>query len=156
MEVVYAWFLVPVKGSVQSGGNALVMEITSEIGHATYLFRVMSRTDFPNASQERFVQESETLTHNLNEAIIATGFRREPIYLSDDKLNSPSYAKYLYAAKHLEPLKLLRERFFARIIHHSFEQWKSHLSEALIFNTRAADEASRWSSSTDDLNEIET
>jgi hypothetical protein len=149
MDVVYVWFLTPVMGSVQSGGNAIVMEVTSETGHATYLFRVMSRTEFPKASRELFAQEAENLIHDLNEATIATGFRREPIYLPEEQLNTPQYGKYLYAAKNLDPLKLLREKFFTRVIHNTFEQWKDDLNQALLFNTSASEDSARWSRATE-------
>jgi hypothetical protein len=147
MEVVYVWFMMPIVGSADSGGNAVALEVASETGHATYLFRVMSRGAFPTATHEKFVQEAAVVIRDLNEAIIATGFRREPIYLSEDQLNTPEYSKYLYAAGHLEPLKLLRERFFARVIHNTFEQWKTDLEEALRFNTSGKSDSARWSKS---------
>jgi hypothetical protein len=146
-DVVYVWFMIPVIGSLSSGGNAVIMEVTSETGHATYLFRVMPRGEFATASAEKFSEQAAAVLDDLNEAITATGFRREPIYLTEDQLNTQEFSKYLYAADHLEALKLLRERFFARIIHNSFDQWKSDLSEALLFNTITKDEAERWSKS---------
>ncbi len=141
---VYVWFLFLTKGSPQTGGNTLIMEITSESGHATYLFRVLKRQDFTNSTAERFLQEGERLVRELNEAMIATGFRREPVYLTEDQLNTPNYARYLFASKNLEPLKLLRERFFARIIHRTYEQWQHDLGDALVFNTNTSDEQARW------------
>ncbi len=146
-DAVYVWFMIPAMGSLSSGGNAVVMEVTSETGHATYLFRVMSRAEFATASAEKFSEQAAIVLGDLNEAIIATGFRRKPIYLSDDQLNTPEYSKYLYAADHLEPLKLLRDRFFARIIHDSLDQWKSDLTDALQFNISAKEDTARWSKS---------
>jgi hypothetical protein len=145
MDSVYVWFMMPLMGSVGSGGNVVTLEVTSESGHATYLFRVMSRLQFPRATREQYAQEAATVVRDLNEAMVATGFRREPIYLSDDLLNTPEYSKYLYASKHLEPLRLLRERFVGRIIHNTFDQWKDDLSDALLFNTSAEDDTSKWS-----------
>ena len=145
MDAVYVWFMVPLMGSVDSGGNAVALEVALESGHATYLFRVMPREEFPSATHERFLQDASEVVRDLNEAIISTGFRREPIYLSEDQLNTPEYSKYLYAAEHLEPLRLLRERFFARIIHNTFDQWKADLGDALRFNTTEKDDSARWS-----------
>jgi len=145
MEMVYVWVMMPVMGTSDSGGNAVALEVTSETGHATYLFWVMPRESFPTATRERFVQEAEKVVRDLNESVIATGFRREPIYLSEDQLNTSEYSKYLYAAGHLEPLKLLRERFFARVMHNTVEQWRTDFADALLFNTTKKDDSARWS-----------
>ena len=145
MDGVYVWFMAPLMGSVDSGGNAVALEVALEAGHATYLFRVMPVREFPSATHERFAQEASEVVRDLNEAIIATGFRREPIYLSEDQLNTPEYSKYLYAAGNLEPLRLLRERFFARIMHGTFDQWKADLGDALRANTTRKDDSARWS-----------
>jgi len=147
MEGVYVWVLVPVMGSVQGGGNAIVMEVTSEGGHASYLFWVVPRAEFQNITKDSWSREAENVTRALNEAVIATGFRREPIYLSEDQLNTPEYGKYLYAAANLDSLRFLRERFFARVIHVDFDQWKEDLQDALLFNTTAGEAVARWGKS---------
>lgn len=144
MERTYVWFLIPVMGSAEVGGNAVAMEVTSEGGHATYLFWVVPRSEFPKATKESWYQQAEGVAFDLNEAIIATGLRREPIYLTSDQLNTPEYGKYLYAAANLEPLRFLRERFFARVVHTTFEQWKKDLQEALLFNVTAPEGSARW------------
>jgi len=149
-DSVYVWFMLPLEGG-KSGGNVVALEVTSESGHATYLFRVMPRGGFSAATHDQFIREAAVLIHDLNEAIIATGFRREPIYLSEDQLNTPEYSKYLHASKHLEPLRFLREHFFGRVIHVTFDQWKSDFTDAILFNTTAADDGSRWSKSTLDF-----
>lgn len=117
---------------------------------------VLPRGGFPNSTHAQFVKEAAVLIHDLHEAIIATGFRREPIYLSEDRLNTPEYSKYLYASKHLEPLRLLRERFNERVIHTTFDQWKSDFTDALRFNVSAGDDSSRWSRSKLDFIESPT
>jgi hypothetical protein len=143
---VYVWFIVLVKGSPEQGGNSLVMEVTSETGHATYLFHVMGRSIF-SANSQGFELEGRAMVGSINEAMVATGFRREPIYLSDDQLNSETYSKYLFASQNLPALKLLRNRFFARIIHATAESWKQDLLDAMAFNTNTKDEVARWSKS---------
>lgn len=147
METTYVWFLMPILGSLQTGGNTLSMEIVTETGHATYLFRVLSRKTFASAPQEDFFKEIEHLIETLSDSMIATGFRREPIYLDDEKLLTETYRKYLFAASNLPELKLLRGRFYARTIHTTFENWKQSLSEALRFNTSAQSDVERWGSS---------
>jgi hypothetical protein len=147
LDNVYIWILTPILGTKDTGGNTLAMEVTSETGHATYLYRVMPRKDFPATSKESFRSEVDKTIDMVNEAMIDTGFRREPIYLSDQQLLTPSYSKYLYASKNLEPLKFLRERHYARIIHHTNDQWKSDLVAALLFNTSTSDDDAVWSKS---------
>ncbi|HYB07212.1 MAG TPA: hypothetical protein VEB87_03545 [Nitrososphaerales archaeon] len=150
-DQVYVWFMLPLSGRAASKGNVVALEVTSEGGHATYLFRVLPRGTFRTETYEGFVKEAAVVIHELNEAIIATGFRREPIYLSEDQLNTPQYSKYLYASKHLDSLRHLRERFVGRIIHVTFDQWKADLTDALNFNATATDDSLRWAKSELDL-----
>jgi hypothetical protein len=147
LQDIHVWFLVPVRGSVEGGGNSLVMEVTSETGHATYLFKVMDRMEFPGSTPESFSAMADGTIRVINEGMIATGFRREPIYLSDEKLSTSAYSKYLYAAKNLDALMLLREKFYARIIHSAYENWQKDLNEAMAFNTKAQEEGARWGKS---------
>jgi len=147
MLETYVWFLVPVFGSKELGGNCIAMEVTSKSGHATYLFRVIGRRAYPSADRSLFLEESDRVGEAINEAMIATGFRREPIYLSSEKLSSSEHTRYLYAARNLDELRLLREKFFARLIHTDFEGWKSSLHEALVFNTQAVEDQARWARS---------
>jgi hypothetical protein len=155
---VYVWFLVLVKGSVDAGGNALIMEVTSEKGHATYLFRIMDRGEDALSSEVgRFQEAGMAMIASLNEAMVATGFRREPVYVSDDMLNTARYSKYLYASKKLPELVLLREMFFARIIHTTPESWMQNLQEALAFNTNpSTGPGTRWSKSAVDGDDEDT
>jgi len=153
MKSTYVWFLVPITGTLENGGNTLAMEIVTEKGHATYLFRVLSRKSFTTPPREEFLRETERLAETLSEAMIATGFRREPIYLDDERLLTEAYRKYLFAAGNLSELKLLRRRFYARTIHRNFENWKQNLHEALRFNTSAESDDQRWSASNNEPEE---
>lgn len=146
----YLWFMMVIAGSVERGGNSVVLEVTSETGHATYLFRILERGKFRSSTPEQLrVAALETLKA-INEAMITTGFRREPIYLDEGKLNTEAYSKYLYAAKHLPELQLLRDRFYARIIHSTPESWAADLTEALTFNVQNSDDSARWDKSSTD------
>jgi len=49
--------------------------------------------------------------------------------------------------EHLESLTYLREHFFARIIHSGFEDWKTDLNDALLFNVNSKQDHERWSKS---------
>lgn len=143
----YVWFMMAIPGSVEKGGNSVAMEVTSEGGHATYLFRVLPRAKFPGSSPEDFREAASETLRATNEAMITTGFRREPIYLDEAKLSTPAYRKYLYASRNLPELVLLRDRFYARIIHTTPESWTADLSEALLFNVSAVDDGAKWGKS---------
>jgi hypothetical protein len=154
VDNVYIWFVVPILGTPITGGNTLAMEIVSETGHATYLYWIVPRSKFATTSPETFNQEADRMIDIINDAMIASSFRREPIYLTDEQLETASYSKYLFAAKNLEPLKFLREHYYARIIHSTPEQWKNDLTEALLFNTGANDDHLRWSKTDDQPTEL--
>jgi hypothetical protein len=147
----YLWFMMVIAGSVGRGGNSVVLEVTSETGHATYLFRILERGRFPSCTPEQLQGAALETLRAINEAMITTGFRREPIYLDEGKLNTEAYSKYLYAAKNLPELKLLRDRFYARIIHSTPESWASDLAEALMFNVQSSDDSSKWDKSQTDV-----
>jgi hypothetical protein len=80
----------------------------------------------------------------INRLMIDINFRREPIYLSDERLKEPQYSKYLYAVRKIPSLKALRELFIGRVIHSSFEQWKSDVSDLLKFNVSVENDDMKW------------
>ncbi len=65
----------------------------------------------------------------FNESMLAVNFRREPIYLSEDALNTDRYKDYRYAIVRCPALAKLRKQFIGRIAHRSFERWESSLSK---------------------------
>lgn len=138
------WFMMAIAGSADRGGNSVVMEFTSESGHATYLFRVMGRGEFPGSSSEQFQAAAIKSMNAINEALITTRFRREPIYLDESRLNTEPYSRHLYAAKNLPELKFLRDRFYARIVHSTPESWAQDLADALLFNVQTPDDLLKW------------
>jgi hypothetical protein len=146
----YLWFMMVIAGSIEQGGNSVVLEVTSETGHATYLFRIIDRGKFPSSTPEQLQEAASQTLGAINDAMTTTGFRREPIYLDEGRLNTDAYRKYLYAAKNLPELKLLRERFYARIIHSTPEKWASDLADALKFNVRSSDDSAKWNKSSTD------
>jgi len=146
----HVWFMMVIPGSVEKGGNSVALEVTSVTGHATYLFRVLERGKFPTSAPGQFQAAARELLRAINEALVATGFRREPIYIDEARLSAPAYNRYLYASKNVPELKLLRERFYARIIHGTTEVWASDLNEALLFNVLSADDSAKWEKSQTD------
>jgi len=71
-------------------------------------------------------------------------FRREPIYLPDEKLEEPQYRKYKFAVQRLPGLQTLRHLFIGRVIHASPEQWKQDVMDLLKFNVSTKDDTAKW------------
>ncbi len=95
----YIWFLIPVYGKNKKFDNAVAMEsITGEEGaKATYFFRITEREKYKNKSVKEIDNLMDEFIKNINRAMLAINFRREPIYLPDEKLKEPQYLKYQYA-----------------------------------------------------------
>ena len=120
----YIWFLTPLKN------NFIVMEAVNlseeaaaggedeENGKATYFFK---------AGKEGLEQTLDIIARGL----IEINFRREPIYLSDEKLLDPKYSRYRFSILALPELLKLRQLFAGRVIHSSPEQWKEDVSALL-------------------------
>jgi len=143
----YLWFFIPVPKK-----NALAMETfvwgegmeqgEEGSGQATYFFRLVSRKDFRGA--EGVGGAIAELIPRLNRALLMINFRREPIYLPDDKLEDPQYQKYKFSIAKIPGLKELRSAFIGRVIHAELEQWKKDVIELLDFNVKAKNDAERW------------
>jgi hypothetical protein len=103
------WFFCPL------GEQAIAQEITSEEGHATYLFR--SAGDLRRS------------VARLNRALLLLNFRREPVFASEAELAEDRFARYRVALRKLEHLRFAREQFLARAIHN--ESWREQVEEAL-------------------------
>jgi hypothetical protein len=71
-------------------------------------------------------------------------FRREPIYLSDEKLKDPQYIRYRFAVQNLPSLQTLRDLFIGRVIHSTFEQWKTDVMDLLRFNIESSEDSEKW------------
>jgi hypothetical protein len=144
----YVWFLIPVcSQDTLKPGNAVAMEAASEDGggKATYFFRIMPRQDYRNSKDlSLLLQEVDTSIRTINRCMIEINFRREPIYLSDERLQEAAYVKYLFAVRKLRSLRFLRERFIGRVVHASPEQWKQDVLELLKFNTEADYDNQKW------------
>ena len=140
----YIWFMIPIYSN--KFGNAIVIEAASEEGggKATYFFRIVSRNEYQNLSQEDMNSKIDELIKNINRCMLAINFRREPIYLSDEMLIEPRYQKYLFAIQKISSLKVLRNLFIGRIIHYSQEQWENDVISLLKFNISSKDDNEKW------------
>ncbi len=148
----YIWFLIPIYSTnSQEPGNAVAMEAASEDGggKATYFFRIVSRKDYPALKNIQDThKEADNFIKRINRCMLATNFRREPIYLSDEKLAATQYTRYRFAIQKLPALQTLRRLFIGRVIHSSLEQWKQDVAELLKFNVTTLDDSVRWAKAT--------
>jgi hypothetical protein len=144
----YIWFMQPIYDPDPSkAGNVVVLEAASgeELGRATYLFRMMSRQQYNKGVElDDLTAEVKSFTYKANRCMIDINFRREPIYMSWDRLNTPEYEGYLYAVKKSTSLRFLRERYIGRVAHTTPEQWKSNIEELLKFNVKSQSDSDIW------------
>jgi hypothetical protein len=123
------WFFAP----LAEGGrplNAAAQEITSEQGHATYVFRLMAPEQFEAAraaGDEALAGAVAAALARLNRALLTLNFRREPIYLTDEQIATGRYAKYRTALRKLDYLRWTRSAFLGRAIHN--ETWERQVRD---------------------------
>jgi hypothetical protein len=144
----YIWFLIPIcSHDPAKPGNAIAMEAASEDGEgkATYFFRIMPRQDYRNSRDiSAVLQEVDRSIRTINRCMREINFRREPIYLSEERLQEAAYVKYLFAVRKLRSLRFLRECFIGRVVHASPEQWKQDVLDLLKFNTETDYDNQKW------------
>lgn len=145
----YVWFLIPIYDTdPKKLGNAIAMEATSGeegSGKATYFFKIVSRKDYPKFKKlEELDKKVDEFVKTMNRCMLAINFRREPIYLPDEKLDEPKYLKYKFAVQKIPSLQTLRSLFTGRVIHSSPEQWKQDVMDLLKFNVGTLDDNAKW------------
>lgn len=145
----YVWFLAPVlSADSKKPGNAIVMEAYAlgeePKAYATYVFRMLPRAQYAaGATEAQLAAAADTAIETVNRCMIETNFRREPIYLPEDKLLDPRYLRYWFAVRRLPGLRWLREHFVGRAIHSSPEEWRAALDVLLAFNVSTTDDSAR-------------
>jgi hypothetical protein len=144
----YMWFFIPIYSTnPKEPGNAIAMEAASEEsgGKATYFFRIVSRGDYPNFKNiEDLHVAVDNFIKRMSRCMLDINFRREPIYLPDEKLEEPQYIRYRFAVQKLSSLRVLRSHFIGRVIHAAPEQWKNDVTALLKFNVTAQDDSVKW------------
>jgi hypothetical protein len=119
LELLF-WFFFPLAADRGSGPAHVAWEATSRGGRATYLFRL------PGG---RPVAESVAA---INRGLVSLNFRREPVYLESNRLESEHrYRHYAIALRKLPDLVRLRETFVGRAIHTSPQAWGEQLDSLL-------------------------
>jgi len=143
----YVWFLIPIYSpNPRQPGNAVAMEATSqeEGGKATYFFKIVDRGSYANLSQEQLNLETDKFLREMNRCMQDINFRREPIYLTDDKLKDSKYRAYKFAVQKIPSLRTLRKHFVGRVIHVSPQQWEQDVIDLLKFNVTTPDDLAKW------------
>lgn len=137
----YIWFLIPIPKS-----NIIAMEASSgpDSGRATYFFRIVSRAEFPGLDPDQVREMADRLVMEISYCMLAINFRREPIYLPEEKLDEPRYSKYLHSVRIIPGLAKLREHFVGRVFHRNTEQWENDVKELLQFNVSIDDDNPKW------------
>lgn len=64
---------------------------------------------------------------DLSWGLTSIGFRREPLYLSEEKLKAPGHESYLQALEDVAELKRLRQQLTARVIHTGEDSWVTRI-----------------------------
>lgn len=142
--IEYLWFLVPIYNQDKNKpGNAIALESATaeDGGKATYFFRIMPRSEYKTKPIKDIVTEVNSALGKINDAMIQTNFKREPIYLPEEKLAGTAYE---VALKKMPDLNKLRELFIGRVIHRSPEQWQEDVGNLLNFNINGVNDQEKW------------
>ncbi len=104
-------------------------------GKATYFFRIASKDEYKNfKNQAELDKQVDTLIKTINRCMLSINFRREPIYLDEEKLEESQYKKYRLAVRSIPALQTLRQSFIGRVIHSSPKQWENDVKDLLKSN----------------------
>jgi hypothetical protein len=118
------WFFFPM-ASKSGVANVVAWEASSRSGRATYFFRLVDPSQaakLQDASQSSALVESAV--RRLNRVLGMLNFRRRPIYLSDDQLETnPKFHRYAIAARRIPELREVRASLLGRAIHSSHDAW---------------------------------
>jgi hypothetical protein len=131
---VLHWFFFPLKSSrALVPANVVAWEASSRGGRATYFFRLLppeQATQLQDKGQAaKAIHES---IRQLNRAIVLLNFRREPIYLPDDSLDTqPRFHRHAIAQRKIPALRQLRASFLGRALHTSLAAWQKQVQSIL-------------------------
>lgn len=145
----YLWFLIPIYSiDPKLPGNAVAMEAVAGdgSGKATYFFRIKPRNIYARGlhSDEELIEDGRIVIKEINRAMLAINFRREPIYLPEKQLKETVNLRYKTAFQKLASLQRLRELFIGRVIHSSPEKWQKDVLDLLKFNVSIFNDEEKW------------
>lgn len=142
----WPWFLVPIWSTDPAApGNAVAVEALDGSARATYFFRLVTRSTYRQlAAAPEFPALAEAAVARIARCQLAVNFRREPVYLPEEKLLDPRYRRYMRALRRLPALGELRRRFIGRVMHRDEVQWKKDVEDLLRFHAEAVGESEVW------------
>lgn len=113
-----AFFLFPIAAADRTlPGNAIAVEVASRTGRATYLFRIAARARYASLPFDELAALARTRVIEVARDLVALGFRRSPIHLSDEAIRQPRHQTLRLALRHVPALSALRSAFIGRVIH---------------------------------------
>ncbi len=134
-EPILHWFFFPMKsaGDPSVVGNVVAWEATSRSGRATYFFRLVPPGQAGVLEKKPESREAvAAAVRGLNRAIVTLNFRREPIYLPDESLQTKErFRRYAIACRKIPVLRQLRASFLGRALHTSPEAWEKQVHTIL-------------------------
>jgi hypothetical protein len=143
----YFWFFIPIYSEDElKPGNSIAFEATGEkeTGRATYFFRILGRKEYKETDKNKIDGQIKDLISKINRGLAAINFRREPIYLPEEKLEEPEYAKYKFSMAKIPEIKLMRDFFIGRVIHRDNDQWQKDVKNLLEFNINSEADKEKW------------
>ena len=132
------------KASQEDGQEAEEGQTPATTG-ATYFFKATGRNEYLQSKDEDLMKDLDSFVKNINRSMIEINFRREPVYLTDEQLDSTKYTQYRFAIAKIPSLRTLRSQFIGRVIHASVAQWKADVASLLAFNSKSIDDNEKWS-----------
>ena len=113
-----AFFLFPIAAADRAlPGNAIAVEVASRTGRATYLFRIAVRARYASLPFDELAALARTRVIEVARDLVALGFRRSPIHLSEEAIRQPRHQSLRLALRHVPALSALRAAFIGRAIH---------------------------------------
>lgn len=97
--------------------RALVVEVPSMEDSATYVFRAGD--------------DARAIAMDVSRALASIQFRREPVYMDEERLLEGPGRRYLEAVRTLGPLQAIRAAFVGRVTHASQDSWRAGLEELI-------------------------
>lgn len=134
-EQVLHWFFFPfaIHTGAKVPANVVAWESTSHSGRATYFFRMLPGGKAGNLQDPaKAGGVIESTIQRINRALVILNFRREPIYLPDESLDTQlRYRRYAIACRRIAVLRELRASYIGRAVHTSPEGWQKQVDAIL-------------------------
>lgn len=125
------WFFFPIHDASPSGKTSQLVawEASSASGRATYFFRLTSGSGAVPGESTSLLDSGIA---RLSRVLGMLNFRRRPIYLSDEQLESnPTFHRYAIAARRLPEVREVRAEFVGRALHSSLDAWKTQVENII-------------------------